>query len=125
MGKYEVTVLPDDKQLAQSAAEQWLNCLAGAERGKPFIVALSGGRIARTFFSSVAKLGKNKRNLFETVHFFWADERCVPPVDPESNYRIAEELMFTPLNIAQDNVHRIPGEEPPQAAVVRAEKKTY
>jgi len=32
---------------------------------------------------SDARCGKN---LFQRVHFFWADERCVPPSDPESNY---------------------------------------
>src|SRR5215469_14915914 len=107
MNRYELTVFGDDKQLAQTVAQQWLNCLDGSDTAKPFLVALSGGRIARTFFSSVSILGKGKRALFDPVYFFWADERCVPPGDPESNYRIAQELMFTPLKIPENQIHRI------------------
>jgi 6-phosphogluconolactonase len=122
MGQSELITFGGDKELAETAAQQSLNCLAAADKSKPFVVALSGGRIARTFFSSLATLGKSKRELFEPVHFFWADERCVPPGDPESNYRIARELMLVPLRIAESQVHRIRGEEPPQAAAGRAEE---
>jgi 6-phosphogluconolactonase len=122
MAKYDLTVFADDKQLAQAAAEQWLDGVARAEKGKPFVVALSGGRIARTFFSATAMLGSSTKELFDRVQFFWADERCVPPADPESNYRIARELLFTPLDIAENQVHRIRGEDPPQADATEAEQ---
>src|SRR5436189_3090827 len=99
MPKYELKDFADDRQLAETAARKWLDCLAATEAAKPFLVALSGGRIARTFFTCAAARGKSKRELFNHVHFFWADERCVPPTDPESNYRIAQELLFTPLEV--------------------------
>ena len=51
MGKHELLSFPNDKQLAQVAAEQWLDCLAAARVVKSFSVAVSGGRIARTFFT--------------------------------------------------------------------------
>jgi len=50
------------------------------------------------------------------LHFFWADERCVPPTDAESNFKTAEELLFRPLGIAADHIHRIRGEESPARA---------
>jgi 6-phosphogluconolactonase len=122
MARYELTAFADDKQLARATAQQWLDCLAAPEKGKAFSVAVSGGRIARTFFSATATLGAGRKELFETVHFFWADERCVPPADSESNYRIARELLFTPLSIREDQVHRIRGEEAPEAAATSAER---
>ena len=54
---------------------------AGHEQG-PFHVALSGGRIAAALFSSVTRLAQSRPELFDGVHFFWADKRCVPPTDP-------------------------------------------
>jgi len=55
------------------------------------------------------------------VHFFWGDERCVPPEDPESNFKIANELLFRALEIAPDHIHRIRGEiQPEEAARVAA-----
>ena len=116
MGKYEFLSFPDDKQLAQAGAERWIERL----EGERFLVALSGGRIARTFFSFAANIGKSKRDLFKPTHFFWADERCVPPTDSESNYRIAQELLFTPLGIPEGQVHRIRGEDQPEIAASKA-----
>lgn len=55
------------------------------------------------------------------VHFFWADERCVPPTDPESNFKLANELLFVPLKIPASQIHRILCEDSPQAAAKLAE----
>jgi len=48
---------------------------------------------------------------FTGVHFFWADERCVPPNDPESNFAAAEKHFFQPMGISAGNIHRIRGED--------------
>jgi 6-phosphogluconolactonase len=83
---------------------------------RSYSVALAGGRIAADFFSAVADLAKGKKLLSDPVLFFWGDERCVPPDDPESNYRLARERLLEPLNIAESQIHRIRGEEPPERA---------
>ena len=57
---------------------------------------------------------------FGRVHFFWADERCVPPDDPESNFHLAKELLFAPLKIGDAQIHRIHGEDSPEAAAKAA-----
>ena len=59
-------------------------------------------------------------SLLSAVHFFWADERSVPPEDPESNYRIANELLFDPLAVSPGQIHRIRGEAPPETAALLA-----
>jgi 6-phosphogluconolactonase len=121
---YELLSFPGDKDLARSAAARWLETLTAAQSQKaPFVVALSGGRIARVFFSAVADAAKGKAQLFRPVHFFWADERCVPPDHPESNYRVAQELLFGALGIPQSQIHRIRGEDSPETAARMAEQE--
>ncbi|MFM8470117.1 MAG: 6-phosphogluconolactonase, partial [Limisphaerales bacterium] len=84
-------------------------------------VAVSGGRIAKDFFSAVARQAQARKQSLAHVHFFWADERCVPPTDTESNFRSAAELLFQPLNLPTTNIHRIRGEDEPEAAARTAE----
>lgn len=112
---FQLHTLPDDAALARQAASRWLGELRTyckvASKDQAYCVALSGGRIARNFFSEIATQGAKEREFFEGVHFFWADERCVPPTDPESNYAIAKELLFNPLKISETQVHRLRGEE--------------
>lgn len=79
-------------------------------------MALSGGRITLKFFAAVIELAKVQGVSLENVHFFWADERCVPPTDSESTFAAANEHFFQPLGIAPDKIHRIPGELPPAKA---------
>jgi len=45
------------------------------------------------------------------MHIFWADERCVPPGHPDSNYKLAHEVLLSRVPIREENVHRIKGEE--------------
>jgi 6-phosphogluconolactonase len=108
-------------ELAQAVASAWLDEIEAANRaGKTHCVALSGGRIARKFFAAVAKRTKTCAVSFGHVHFFWADERCVPPADPESNFYLAKELLFGPLKIGDAQIHRIHGEDSPAAAAKAA-----
>src|ERR1700677_2573216 len=105
----------DDAVLAREAAGRWLAQLDARTKSpkakEAYCVALSGGRIARNFFSEIALQAGNRPELFNGVHFFWGDERCVPPTDPESNYAIARQLLFQPLKIADGQIHRLRGEE--------------
>jgi 6-phosphogluconolactonase len=50
------------------------------------------------------------------VHLWFGDERCVPPGDPESNYRMARESLIAHIDIPAGNVHRVRGEDDPDAA---------
>ena len=71
-------------------------------------------------------MAKARKVSLASVHFFWADERCVPPTDPESNFALANEHLFQPLKIAPDKIHRIPGElSPPQAVVLAVAELTH
>jgi len=110
--------------LARKAAGAWLDEIAAAGRaGAAHSVALSGGRITKSFFASVVEQQKQRTVPLNEVHFFWADERCVPPTDHESNFRMARELLFEPLQIAGDRIHRVRGEDGPDAAARGAEEE--
>jgi len=109
-------------ELARAAADAWLKEIEAANRaGKRHCVALSGGRITQKLFSATVERTNARAVGFEAVHFFWADERCVPPADAESNFRMAQELLFAPLKISGGQIHRLRGEEEPGAAVRLAE----
>ena len=109
-------------ELARAAACAWLDEIEAANRtGKLHCVALSGGRVTQKFFTATVEQGKKRNTSFANVHFFWADERCLPPTDAESNFKLANDLLFEPLNIAAQQIHRLRGEDSLQAAVKNAE----
>jgi 6-phosphogluconolactonase len=118
-------------ELARAVAGAWLDEIEKAHQvGKLHCVALSGGRITRKFFASfveqarVRKIGNGgKSSLPSNVHFFWADERCVSPDDPESNFKLASELLFKPLKVPVGQIHRIRGEDSSKVSVKTAEEE--
>lgn len=78
-------------------------------------VALSGGTTpGRTY----ELLGAEPAEL-AGMEVWFADERCVPPEDPESNYRLARETLLEPAAIAAESVHRMEGELGPQEGAAR------
>ena len=91
--------------LVENAAAQWLELLAKRDVGRPFTVALSGGRSPRLLYDSVAELAQP--SAFDNVHFFWGDERVVLPTDDESNFKLADDGLFRPLQIQLGQVHRV------------------
>jgi 6-phosphogluconolactonase len=121
MANFELISFGSADELASCAAGAWLDEIESANRaGKMHCVALSGGRIAQEFFAASGAQAEARKISFERVHFFWADERCVPSDDPESNFKIANELLFAPLKIPASQIHRIRGEDSPDKAVTLA-----
>ena len=89
----------------ESAAE------AIAARGS-FNVALSGGNTPRPVYQRLATATID----WTRVHVFFGDERCVPPRDARSNYHMARAALLDHVAIPPENVHRMRGEDPPDAA---------
>lgn len=114
---YELIPFSNPDELARQVAQDWLAEVAAAQRAqKLHHVALSGGRITLKFFAAVIELVRAQSLSLEHVHFFWADERCVPPDDNESSYGVAHEAFFRPLNLPAANIHRVLGEHSPERA---------
>ena len=128
MNNFELITFASADELARAAAGAWLDEIEAANRaGKRHCVALSGGRITHKFFAAVVEQAKARKigdgatpSLPANVHFFWADERCVPPDSAESNFAIARKFLFAPLKIADAQIHRIRGEDSPEAAAKAA-----
>lgn len=109
----------DAASLTAAAAEEVARAAERSitERGR-LAWALSGGSTPRALYRRLADEFKTQVD-WSRVHFFWGDERHVPPDHPESNYRMAREAMLDALAPPPANVHRIRAEEP-DAAVAAA-----
>lgn len=83
-----------------------------------FNIALSGGSTPRAFHSVLAAPPYRDQIDWESMQYFWGDERFVPPDDPESNYRMARETLLLNVPVTSDQVHRVPTErgDPPMVA---------
>jgi len=79
------------------------------ESGRRFFFVLPGGSVAEAFFPVLGRAEVE----WGRVDLFWGDERAVPPDHPDSNYRLARELL---LPHAPARVHRMPGEAADLAA---------
>jgi 6-phosphogluconolactonase len=94
--------------------------LAAAAKKQKVNVALSGGSTPKRAFKLLA--GRKDIN-WNYVNFFWGDERCVPPGDPESNYGAADELFLSKISIPPENIHRARGEDNPEKEIIRYSKE--
>ena len=119
MSNWELNSFANATAVAERCATELLERLPLGST--PTSVAVSGGRIAKDFFTSVARLAQERGQSLAHVHFFWADERCVPPDHAESNYRSAAERLFTPLDLPPQTLHRLRGEVEPEGAAREAE----
>ncbi len=123
MAKPDVVICRDLDELSRSAAEQFVRLAnACARRSGRFTVALSGGSTPKSFYALLADPRYSERVPWQLVHFFWGDERCVPPDHPESNYGMARTLLLSKIPIPEANVHRMAAEKEPQIAAAEYEK---
>jgi 6-phosphogluconolactonase len=87
--------------------------VALAERDQ-FRIALSGGNTPRPVYTELARIGHDLP--WDRVYFTFGDERCVPPDDEQSNFRMARESLFVPAAVPEKSIARIRGEIDPQIA---------
>jgi 6-phosphogluconolactonase len=114
--RIELCQFPGAEALVRAAALRWLRSTSPFFRN----VALSGGRIARLFLAAAAELAMADPTVSQKLrqtHFFWADERCVSPDDPESNYGLAKAALFDRIRMPDVGIHRLRGELDPSKAV--------
>ena len=120
----EIRVLTTPQELFAAAAEEVVRLanLAVAEHGR-FTIALSGGSTPKSLYNLLAT---NARTAlpWDRMYFFWSDERHVPPADPDSNYRMADEAMLSKVPVPPGNVFRLPTENPDAAAVAKEYEST-
>ena len=103
----------------QEVAKQFSAYFAELTKGKDvFHVALSGGSTPKIVFDELA-LAYGDSIAWSKIHFYWGDERCVPPTDDQSNYKMTVEHLFSKINVPEKNIHRMLGESEPQREAMR------
>ena len=104
-------IYADAGEVARAAAERFIELARESiEAGGRFSVALAGGSTPKRIYELLASDGFNSQLDWSAVHVFFGDERCVPPDDADSNYRMASEALLSRVSLPEQNIHRIRGE---------------
>lgn len=82
-----------------------------ASRGR-FDVSFAGGRTPESVYKSLVSAPID----WSRVHVWFGDERCVPPVHADSNFKMANEALLARIAIPAANVHRVRAELAPERA---------
>ena len=111
----EIRVYKDKNEVAEQFSAYFAEKVANEES---FHVALSGGSTPKIVFDVLAVNYADKID-WTKVHFYWGDERCVPPSDDESNYKMTAEHLFSKIEVPHENINRILGEKDPKGEAMR------
>lgn len=113
MRRISLQVASNPQELGRFAAKHFARLAIESQRKKQvFNVALAGGSTPKALYELLADENEpyRKQLSWENIHFFWGDERHVPPDHPDNNYRMASEAMLTRVGVPLTNVHRIKSE---------------
>ncbi|MGK9477224.1 6-phosphogluconolactonase [Melioribacter sp. OK-6-Me] len=77
-----------------------------------FTIALAGGNTPKRLFKKIAE-DYSKNIAWERIKLFWGDERCVPPDNDESNFKMTYDNLLKYIDIPHENIFRIKGENDP------------
>lgn len=122
--KKEIYLFNGISELAGRLAGDFKNALEKkAASGESLTVALSGGHTPKAFFEVLARSPYRNELPWDKVVFFWGDERCVPPDDVESNFKMTNDALLSHVEIPGSNIHRVLGENPPGEEAGRYESE--
>jgi 6-phosphogluconolactonase len=99
----------DARDAAQHCGAQILQYLDESPRST---LAISGGSSPRAMFEAFATAPFD----WNRVQLFWVDERCVPPTDAQSNFKLASDTWLAPAKFPASNIHRVQTERDPEDA---------
>ena len=109
----QVRVYKDQQELALKAARHFARLADQYVIGcGHFTVALAGGSTPRAMFGLLAEEPFLETVPWSSIYFFWGDERCVAPDHAESNFRMAQETLLSKVPVPEENIFRIPAENP-------------
>ncbi len=109
-----IHIVADTEELSRVAAVEFVHRAQDAVQAKGiFTVVLSGGSTPKSLYTLLADDVTLRAAVpWDKVHFFWGDERHVPPDHPDSNYRMAHEALLSKVLVPAANVQRIKSEYP-------------
>ena len=116
-GERNVQVLSDLEGISREAATLFVNASRNSIAArKKFAVAVSGGSTPRRLYTLLSAGPYRDQADWQKIHFFWADERCVPKENEVSNFKTVYDRLLSKVPIPDDHIHRIKGEEDPEKA---------
>jgi 6-phosphogluconolactonase len=122
MSAREVILIGKDLgEAVDLAAEQVALALSA---GGPRFVALSGGKTPSVLYETLPRPPWRDRVDWSGIHWFWGDERTVPPDHPDSNYRMARQTLLSPLGVPAERLHRMPADAGDLSAAARQYEQT-
>lgn len=104
------------QQVVDTLADEMLRY---SQQNQPIHISLSGGSTPKMLFQRLASAPYADAIVWQNLHFWWGDERCVAADDPESNHGEANALLFSQVAIPAQNIHRIRGEADPHTEAER------
>jgi 6-phosphogluconolactonase len=119
-------VEPDPVALARRAVEYLVEMIGEAVEAQGRArIAISGGSTPKATFELLADPSQPwlRRVSWEMLDLYWVDERCVPPGDAQSNYRMTREALLDHVPLRPEQIHRIEGELEPEAAAAGYERE--
>ena len=122
---YEIEIVSDSAALSRKAVEMLVSRITEIIPQKQyFSIALSGGSTPKALFSLMVEDDLfNAKIPWDKIHFFWGDERHVPPEHPDSNYGMANEAMLATAQVSSKNIHRVRAEKPDAGRVAEEYEK--
>ncbi|HKK81754.1 MAG TPA: 6-phosphogluconolactonase [Prolixibacteraceae bacterium] len=112
-----IKIFEDIGQIAEEFAST-VQKLALKNENNPVHIALSGGSTPKAIFKYLTENYGTKLN-FTNLHFWWGDDRCVPPFHTDSNFKWANELWLSPAGFSDEQIHRVKGENNPKEEAIR------
>jgi len=103
----ELTVLEDARSVAHHTAAWLVDAIARAGN-QTIAICLSGGTTPRALYTLLAQPEYAQALPWPRIHWFWGDERFVPPSDDRNNASMARHLLLNSAPIPCANVHPIP-----------------
>ena len=113
-------IFPTAQQAVEKIAQE---LKAYSEQHRPVHISLSGGSTPKLLFKTLAQAPFANEIQWQNLHFWWGDDRMVPPSDSESNYGEVQKLLFDHINIPAENIHRIRGENEPHLELKRFQEE--
>ena len=117
-------VAPTAHEVARTAAECFLGAVIVAVNARGLArVAVSGGSTPKAMFQLLADPAEPflKQVPWDKLYLYWVDERCVPPTDADSNYRMTNQALLSKVPLPADHIFRMEGELDPEVAAARYE----
>ncbi|MGZ3608869.1 MAG: 6-phosphogluconolactonase, partial [Ktedonobacteraceae bacterium] len=108
-----IAIYDDKHTLSQHAAEYIMQIAKEAiDLHGRFTIALTGGTTPGEAYSLLGSEPIRSQIDWQRVHIFWGDERCVPHTNSESNFYLAQEVLFDKVAIPNSQIHPMPADQP-------------